>query len=64
MIADDPVIQQIREARTRFQAACGNDIEKMYLRLVEEQNKHAARVIYWEHPDEIRDLAPSQNPKP
>jgi hypothetical protein len=64
MIPDDPVIQRIREARAKFEAECGHDIYKMYQRLVEEQKRHADRVVYWEHPDEIRDFAPAAEPKP
>lgn len=65
MTADDPIIQQIRDARARFQAECDNDPEKMYLRLVEEQKKHADRLVFWEHPDEILDFqtAVSDEPK-
>jgi hypothetical protein len=62
MSPDDPVIQRIREARAKFEAECDHDISKMYLRLVEEQKKHADRVVYWEHPDEIRNVAPVEKP--
>jgi hypothetical protein len=63
-MTDDPIIQRIREARRRFQEECGNDIEKMYLRLVEEQKRHADRIVYLEHPDEILDFAPAAELKP
>ena len=64
MMPDDPVIQRIRDARARFQAACDNDIHKMYLCLLEEQKKHADRLIHWEHPDELLDFAPTQMRQP
>ena len=57
MTTDDPIIQEIRATRAKFQAECDNDPHKMYLRLVKEQKKHANRLVYWEHPDEKQVVA-------
>ena len=64
MLPDDPVIQRIRDARRQIQTECDNDIHKMLLWAMKEQQKYADRLVHWDHPDEILDFAPSASEKP
>ncbi|GAH44764.1 unnamed protein product [marine sediment metagenome] len=42
---EDSIIGDVRKARAKLLAECGNDLGKLVNRLIAEQNEHAKRVV-------------------